>query len=123
MSKYFTEDEMRCKCGCGKCHMGPTFMQMLDAARGFAGIPFVVTSGYRCEKHDDEEAAQVHKAPSRNHTTGEAVDIDAKNGQDLMIILTALIQVGFRRIGVNLTSFWLHADKVPGKTTPCIWGY
>ena len=120
--KYFTEDEMKCPC-CGQQHMNPAFMQRLDAARGFAGIPFPVTSGWRCEKHDNEEAAAAGKEPSRNHTTGCAVDIDAQNGVDLAKILIALVMVGFKRFGINFKTFWLHVDETPGKLTPCLWTY
>lgn len=117
MSEFFTDTEMMCKCGCGDSLMDPSFMLRLRAARAFARIPFRVTSGKRCEKHD------ASLGGAKNHTTGKACDIDAKNGTDLMVILTALIMVGFKRIGLNLKNFWLHVDEVPGKPTPCVWGY
>lgn len=50
--EYFTEDEMRCKCGCGLCCMDHDFMMILDWIRRNCGFPLLIKSGYRCHAHD-----------------------------------------------------------------------
>ena len=49
--KYFTTEEMECPC-CGVDNMHRAFVLMLDEARRLAGVPFVVTSGFRCPDHN-----------------------------------------------------------------------
>ena len=51
--KYFTRDELQCKCGCGQCLMDREFMRKFHAHRGFVDVPFIVHSGYRCPDYDE----------------------------------------------------------------------
>lgn len=116
---YFTEDEMRCKCGCGKCEMDEDFMEHLEAAREYGGHPFVITSGYRCEKHDKEVGG------AGNHSAGKAVDIAFKDGKEAYGLLQDLndAEVGFKRIGISFKGKFIHVDDVPDRPTPCLWTY
>ena len=67
---YFKESEFTCKCGCGETVISRHLLEMLDEARGFAKTPFVITSGYRCNKHPESI-----KNPTSSHINGLAVDI------------------------------------------------
>lgn len=102
--KYFSIDEFKCKC-CGKVFMNATFLAMLDNAREFAEVPFIITSGYRCEKHNAEIGST-----SKNHTSGRAADIACSDGPTRIKIIAGLIRAGFRRIGVAKT--FIHCDSV-----------
>ena len=51
LTDHFTTDELECKC-CGECQMNREFMARLEAARVYANIPFRISSGYRCDKHN-----------------------------------------------------------------------
>jgi len=102
-AKYFTIDEFRCPC-CGKVVIQPLLIELLDAARLRAGIPFYITSGYRCPKHNRE----VGGHPKSMHCYGAAADIHVANSVERYRILEALLRVGFRRIGIYST--WIHAD-------------
>lgn len=117
-SRYFTEDEMKCKC-CGLLPNTPTFnhmVELLDRARWNAGIPFTVLSGYRCPKHDVEEKGEG------NHPIA-AVDIKVASGDEAFRVVRGLMEAGFKRIGISRKKLLVHADIVPGRPTPALWTY
>jgi uncharacterized protein YcbK (DUF882 family) len=105
--------EFDCKC-CGENKMEPEFLKKLDEARDIAGIPFVISSGYRCLKHNKEVGST-----STNHTLGVASDIRCTNGPARFKIIKALIEVGFSRIGVAKTFIHCDANMLPSS----IWFY
>ena len=80
---------------------------MLNYARSIANIPFVVTSGYRCEQHNKE----VDGVENSAHTRGFAADIKAANSTKRFIIVNALLRAGFKRIGVGKTFVHCDADS------------
>ena len=89
--KYFKESEFTCKCGCGETVVSRHLMEMLDEARDFAKIPFVINSGYRCENHSESI-----KNPKSSHIKGLAVDIKCTDSKKRAIIIDALGYVGFK---------------------------
>lgn len=115
MSKYFTEDEMRCKCGCGQCKMNEHFMDLLDSLRAAIGKPLVVTSGYRCPEHDKAIGG------SGNHTTGFAVDLSVTDSNLRYLVVKTALELGFTRIGVARA--FIHLDRVFDKPQKVFWIY
>lgn len=103
---YFTPEEFSCKC-CGKHPMDALFLAQLENARGIAGVPFRITSGYRCPKHNTEVGST---AP--NHPSGKAADIEALDGPTRGKILRGLYQAGFRRVGISFEKGFIHADTM-----------
>jgi zinc D-Ala-D-Ala carboxypeptidase len=103
--KYFKINEFNCKC-CGVQEMDQTFLAQLDKARGYAGTPFIINSGFRCVKHNAEVGSK-----SDNHPSGKAADIACIDGPERIKIITGLILAGFRRIEIGKT--WVHADSMP----------
>jgi len=101
---YFKVEEFACKC-CGKHPIDALFLAQLEKARGMAGVPFVITSGYRCPTHN----AAVGST-SKNHTSGKAADIKATDGPTRGKILKGLYRAGFQRIGV--AKDFIHADSM-----------
>lgn len=101
---FFNRDELECPC-CHECKMDEDFILKLDEARLLAGIPFPINSGYRCQKHNEEE-----KSTSKNHTSGKAVDIKCHLSGVRRVMINSLIQAGFNRIGIGKT--FLHADTM-----------
>lgn len=89
----------------------------LDVAREKAGIPFVITSGYRCEAHN----RAVGGVEMTAHTQGRAVDIKCSDGRSRAIIVKAGMQAGFTRIGVAKT--FIHLDDAPDLPQNVIWTY
>lgn len=91
--RNFTRDEFACPC-CGREEMRHEFLTRLSSARAMAGIPFVVTSGWRCLEHD------LSLNGGGEHVLGCAVNIACRNSHDRWLIIDNLIIAGFRRIGV-----------------------
>ena len=107
MSKYFKEIE---------ANMNKDFLFVLDEAREFAGIPFVINSAYRSPNHPLSV-----KNPTSSHIKGLAVDIKATDNATRFKIVEALISVGFTRIGIADT--FVHVDLDFDKRQNIIWTY
>jgi zinc D-Ala-D-Ala carboxypeptidase len=103
--KFFNREEFACKCGCGKNEIDDKFLAQLDIARAYAGVPFIINSGYRCPIHNKEVGSS-----SQNHIAGKAADIQAADGQIRGKILRGLYLAGFRRIGISKT--FIHVDSM-----------
>jgi len=96
--------------------MNLDFLHKLDEARELAGVPFKITSGYRSPQHNLDVGGRV----GSSHIKGIAVDIACVNSHQRQKILTALIQVGFKRIGIGKS--FIHSDLDPDKPD-AIWLY
>jgi uncharacterized protein YcbK (DUF882 family) len=97
--------------------MEPNFLERLDRARELAGVPFVITSGYRCRRHN----AAVDGVEDSAHCWGVAADIKATSGHRRYAILFALIGAGFTRIGVGKD--FIHCDYDEDKPQRVVWLY
>jgi hypothetical protein len=115
MSKYFSEDELRCKCGCGQCHMDTVFLDIMDQIREDVGEPIGVVSGFRCVKHDDE----IHG--DGNHPEGKAIDVAAPLSMIRFKIVSSAIKMGIKRIGIGKT--FIHLDVVSEHPQNVVWLY
>lgn len=116
--KYFKREEFICKCGCNKNLINGELLEMLDEARGFAKIPFIINSGYRCENHPESK-----KKPTSSHIKGLAADIKCTDGKTRAIMVDALVHVGFERFGLHKSFIHADIDKGKGKASPVIWLY
>lgn len=107
--KYFSDKEI--------VGLKPELVQMLDKARGIAGIAFKITSGLRT-KAQNTNAGGVEDS---SHLTGLAVDIACTTSANRYKIVTALLAVGFTRIGIGQT--FVHADIDTDKAGEVMWDY
>lgn len=114
--KHFEKEEFACPC-CGENKISSKLVGYLDRARELSGVPFVVTSGYRCEKHNEE----VGGVPGSSHTKGLAADIAVPNNEVRYWVLEALFTVGFKRIGVG--DEFVHVDIDDTKKQFTTWLY
>ena len=114
--RHFSLDEFACPC-CGRADMDEDFLEMLDEARSIAGLPFIITSGYRCARHNRE----VGGRPNSAHLRGLAADISVSNNNARFRILFGLIRAGFKRIGI--AKDFIHADADLSKPYPTLWLY
>jgi len=122
-SPYFTQDEMRCQCGCNQDGMNADFMERLTSLRADWGKPMTVTSAYRCPQHPIE----AKKAKPGAHASGRAVDI-AVQGEDAYNFLCAALGHGFSGIGVQQKGGgrFIHLDDLTqdeGWPRPTVWSY
>ncbi len=115
--RHFKLAEFDCPC-CGKNRMNYLFTERLDQAREYAGIPFIVNSGYRCEKHNEK----VGGLSNSSHLTGSAADIKCIDSQSRFLILDALFHVGFSRIGIYFKRGMIHVDDDHSKPRAVVWG-
>lgn len=97
--------------------MKQSTLDLVDETRHIAGIPFIITSGFRTASHNKK----VGGVDSSAHTRGYAVDIKCNNSTNRYIIINAALQAGFNRIGIAST--FIHLDNDPSKAKNVIWTY
>lgn len=82
----------------------PVLVDKLDAARTAAGIPFVITSGYRTVAENTAVGGVADSA----HLTGAAADIACSDSVSRLAMLKAFLSVGFTRI--EICPAHIHVD-------------
>ena len=97
--------------------MDPKLLEMIDEVREIYGKPIRINSGYRTEAHN----RKVGGVDSSSHIKGLAIDVSCTKSDDRFKMLTALIEVGFNRIGVAST--FIHVDIDKDKSQNVIWTY
>lgn len=120
-SKYpnFTADEFRCRCGCGRADMDPSFMELLQGIRTALDAPIRITSGFRCPAHNARVSSTGDNGP---HTTGRAADIAVGADHRLQLLRSALLR-GVQRVGVANGFIHLDTSDHPDHPRPRVWGY
>ena len=112
--KWFKEKEFACKC-CGQLpplareNVKALVCEVLDPVREKLGMPIVVNSGYRCEKHNKD----VGGVKNSQHLRGEAADIYCQDNErlkqliiengkfDQLITYPTFLHVSYKRTGGN----------------------
>jgi len=108
--KYFTLEEFACK-ETGHNEIDPEFVQWLDKVREEAGIPFVITSGYRHPSHSEE----IKKKAPGSHTRGRACDIKVVGSRERFLIIQAAVKNGCTRMGLGKTFIHIDLDDIADK--------
>lgn len=72
--KHFIKDEFKCKDDCGELDIDPAIVVYLELMRRAWGKPIYVTSGRRCEAHNEK----IGGVKNSNHTKGLAADIQIR---------------------------------------------
>ena len=103
----FSVNEMACRCGCGTAEMDPEFMRMLQELRDQMQGPLRVSSGRRCDHHNDRVSTAKNKK-NGVHTLGQASDI-LISGEWTMLLFEKARQLGFSGIGISLRGH--HRDR------------
>ena len=107
--EHFSEDEFKCPC-CGMCNVSIHFLCTLVEAREIAGMPFVITSGCRCKKHNEEIGGAEKSAHlCSKHIPCTACDIYTNTDRKRFIIVRALQEAGFTHIGIGKD--FVHVDN------------
>ena len=107
---YFSYDEIACS-HCKESHFDKEFLNLCNWARHLAGVPFVVTSAYRCEEHNKE----VGGTSNSSHLKGLGMDIMPKDNHHRFRIFSALLTVRIKRIRLYLKKGHIHFDVDPDK--------
>jgi len=116
LTKNFDTKEFACPC-CGAARVSSKLIEMLQVAREEAGIPFTITSGFRCREHNMD----VGGSNTSSHLRGLAADLACNGSSQRYLMLTALLKAGFSRIGVG--SDFIHVDVDATKAVGVIWTY
>lgn len=101
--------------GSGK-NMQKDFLEKIDLARSYANLPFKINSGFRTIARNQK----VGGSANSSHLKGIACDIHCTDSKSRIIIVNALINSGFRRIGIANT--FIHADTDKQKPN-ALWLY
>jgi len=112
ISEFDSPDEV----GSGK-KMDKEFLIKLDYARGIAGIPFKINSGYRTQDHNMKVGGRF----GSSHKKGLAVDIGYEGSGERYLIISALMQIGITRFGI--AKGFIHCDVDKAKGPDVIWLY
>ena len=109
-SPHFSQDELRCSCGCEFTGMDEEFMILLEELRVIYNKPLILSSAYRCPDYNTEVSSTGLFGP---HTTRKAVDIKCSAGNAHRILEIAG-SLGFAGIGVSQrgghSSRFIHLD-------------
>lgn len=121
--RYFKPAEFACRC-CGVSKMDPVFLEEVDELRHRFGRPLVISSGYRCPRHNVQVSSTGRTGP---HTTGRAADLLIDRAPALEVLRIALA-LRFTGIGVSQkgAARFIHVDNLPnapGQPRPTIWTY
>ena len=104
-----------CPCGCGKNNTDDLFLNEILFAQGVAGFEFIITSGFRCQWHNDLVGGDKGSAA----LLGLHADIGYEGYHQCFRIIKALIGTGFERI--RLYEKHVHVDKHPEGVGPGFW--
>lgn len=116
---YFTEDELRCKCGCGTCQMDDEAVEVFDLLRYQAtqlwqathpakDFPFIVTSGYRCLTHDSSPEV----GGMGLHPKGCCLDTVIWSMKKRGVILSVALSHP-KIMGIGIAHNFIHLDTIP----------
>jgi len=121
VSKYFSDYEFKCRCGCGLYIPNEELLTKLDILREAIGQAVLVTSGTRCPGWN----LKVGGKPSSAHLAGEAADITTRNAgvfEIIKLFYLAVTAATFKRAGIDLKKLFIHVD-VSKTLPPGFWYY
>ena len=105
--------------------MTDAFIDRLDDLREQLGFPLIITSGYRCPKHNNAVSTTGDDGP---HTTGRAADVGISGPAALALVRRATGD-GMQGIGLNQRGphekRFVHLDDLqsPEHPRPNLWTY
>lgn len=106
--KYFTDDEVK--------GLDDSLCQMLSIARGKSNVPFIITRGLSTPAENDALPESVKDSA---HLTGHAVDLACSDSPTRFLMIKALLDAGFNRMGIY--SAHLHVDNDTTKPPNVCW--
>ena len=124
--EYFSEEELKCRCGCGKADINTYFMQKLHALRKTLDFPLPISSGFRCPEYNQKVS---NTGPNGPHTTGRSVDI-AISGKQAFYLMQYAANFSIQGLGVKQSGphnqRYIHLDDLTekdGYPRPAVWSY
>jgi uncharacterized protein YcbK (DUF882 family) len=116
LSKNFSRSEFACKgtncCG-HSAPVQPELISVLQALRDQLNLPLSITSGFRCNRHNES----VGGAARSFHTLGMAADVACPDGMTAEDLAQAAETIpAFQQGGIGIYPSWVHLDvRTTGK--------
>ena len=116
LSKNFSRSEFACKgtncCG-HSAPVQPELISALQALRNQLNLPLSITSGFRCNRHNES----VGGAARSFHTLGMAADVACLEGMTAEDLAQAAEAIpAFQQGGIGIYPSWVHLDvRTTGK--------
>lgn len=110
--RYFRREEFRCPCGrCGGFPVEPeeALVRAADRVREHFGKPICISSGVRCQAHNDELPGSVKNS---RHIRGKAMDfsISGFSASAVLPYLQSLVRSGQLRYVYAINENYVHMD-------------
>lgn len=106
ISSHFSEEEAKCRCGCGRMVINPILVRILEGIRAAAGHkPVIVRSWNRCAKQNKAVGGQ----PDSQHLYGAAADISITGVAPALLAQLAQ-NCGADGIGTYPKQGFVHVD-------------
>ena len=106
LTKDFSRDEFKCKCGCGANYIDMRLVKGLQTLRDNLGKPVIINDATRCPKHNKE----VGGVTNSQHILGKAADIHV-NGVSPEALADAAEKIPvFLNGGIGRYATFVHVD-------------
>ena len=116
LTNDFSRSEFDCPC-CGADGVDLEIVDVLQTIRDAVGHRIAVSSGVRCEEHNEE----VGGVSTSEHIYGNAVDVVCQTSALRFIIIREALRAGITRIGVS--SDFVHLGTSVRHTPNVCWTY
>jgi uncharacterized protein YcbK (DUF882 family) len=113
-TENFNSEEFECGCGCGKT-ANRSFVEWLQQVRNDYGEKMLITSGARCQQHNDRIAGSARKS---SHIDGMGADISVIYNMPRYRLVAAAIANGATGIGIYETH--VHID-IKERSNSVLW--
>ena len=110
--KYFRREEFRCPCSrCGGFPVEPEerLVRVADRVRAHFGKPITISSGVRCQAHNDELRGSVKNS---RHVRGKAMDFCVQGFSSAAVLpyVQSLVKNGNLRYTYAINENYVHMD-------------
>ena len=105
ISPHFNRSEFECQCNCGFNTVDVELISILEEVRQYFMKPVTITSGCRCEEHNES----IGGTPNSKHTLGQAADIKV-SGVTAEKVYKFIDGIYPSKYGLGLYSSWVHID-------------
>jgi len=110
------DKKFRCGC-CNENQIDPRVEAMHSSIEADTGEKLIVTSGYRCAKHNKE----IGGSETSSHLKGLAWDVAVNGSRQRYHVLHSALKMGIHRIGIG--KGFIHLDIDRSKDPRVIWMY
>ncbi len=120
-SENFSNDEIKCKCGCGLGEYTKIHFENMETLREELGKPITIISGCRCKTYNRKAggAARSRHLPRRGKCDASDISVSGMKPEDVAALALSLGIFG----GIGVGETRIHVDSRPFKTNPTMWYY